>query len=435
MQRLLAVLAAVAASPVSFSMHGADWLDGTCVSRTAQSPVDFEALQLPPSMELTYDYQPMQGNLSLAAQGHAVELGADAMGAGGVSIDGETFSLLYVDLHSPAEHTVRGVRAPLEIQLYHKAGGNPRLVVLSVLVHSANPPDPAGPIAPYPGEPASADQDFNPDLQPLLTAELPHQPGSKVVRDAGGFDLAGLFKDTLTGPASFWMYDGSMTAPPCAETVRWFVRREQLLASDAQIRVFDSAMRNMTGGLGNYRIVMPWNDRKPTVWRSKKGPLKRRTPDEHGRLRSGPFPRTDGELQAVTQAELADKMATQSVAYVKDLEGRITEAASSHLEHLQGQRKAAEEAGMRRAAAQVPPAPPVVPPVVAKHFMPLVRNLADQAAQKVIDGVRAAARDAASSATRQVRSEAGKQQYEVKQTQAIAMTPEQLAKAAAAAAR
>merc|ERR1719327_2452616 len=213
-------------------------------------------------------------------------------------------------------------------------------------------------------------------------------------------------KPTAAGNATFWMYDGSMTAPPCAETVRWFVRREQLLASDAQIRVFDAAMRNMTSLLGNYRTTMPWNDRKPIVWRSKQGPVGPVPPSAdkpHGRLRSGPFPRTDNELQAVKQAELADELGGQAVAYVKDLETRVGQAAEE------------------------------MPPVVQQHFMPLVRDLAEQAAQKVIAGVRKVARDAASSVTKPVRVEAARQQYAVKQTKAVSKTPIQLAKEAAGA--
>jgi len=432
---------AAASGPVSFSMHGADWLTGSCISRTAQSPVDFEALKLPPTHELTYDYPALQGNLTISAKGHAVELSTGTSMGGGVMLDGEFYSLLYVDLHSPAEHTVRGVRAPLEIQLYHKAAGNPRLAVLSVLVTAAAPPDPTGPVTPYGGEPSVADQDFNADLQPLLLRELPHAVDTQEVIDVDGFSLANLMKPTAAGNATFWMYDGSMTAPPCAETVRWFVRREQLLASDAQIRVFDAAMRNMTSLLGNYRTTMPWNDRKPIVWRSKQGPVGPVPPSAdkpHGRLRSGPFPRTDNELQAVKQAELADALGGQAVEYVKDLETRIGTAADQHLENLQGQRKVAEEEGMRRAGlrrAAAAKAKEEMPPVVQKHFMPLVRDLAEQAAQKVIAGVRKVAHDAASSVTKPVRVEAARQQYAVKLTKAVSKTPEQLAKEAAAAAR
>merc|ERR1719421_1565002 len=174
---------------------------------------------------------------------------------------------------------------------------------------------------------------------------------------------------------------------------------------------------------------MPWNDRKPIVWRSKQGPVGPVPPSAdkpHGRLRSGPFPRTDNELQAVKQAELADALGGQAVEYVK------------HLENLQGQRKVAEEEGMRRAGlrrAAAAKAKEEMPPVVQKHFMPLVRDLAEQAAQKVIAGVRKVAHDAASSVTKPVRVEAARQQYAVKLTKAVSKTPEQLAKEAAAAAR
>lgn len=56
-----------------FEGDDADLTESTLrqVSRTAQSPVDFEALKLPPTKELVYDYRPLTGNLSLSARGCA----------------------------------------------------------------------------------------------------------------------------------------------------------------------------------------------------------------------------------------------------------------------------------------------------------------------------------------------------------------------------
>ena len=42
---------------------------------------------------------------------------------------------------------------------------------------------------------------------------------------------------------------------------------------------------------------------------------------------SGPYARTDGELQAVKQAELASDLAAQAVEYTEDVQKRVTAAA------------------------------------------------------------------------------------------------------------
>ena len=55
-----------------------------------------------------------------------------------------------------------------------------------------------------------------------------------------------------------------------------------------------------------------------------------------------------------------------------------------------------------------------MPPPVAKHFMPMVKGLAAEVAQKVVDGVEATATKAAMDATFAVRVEAARQQYAAK---------------------
>lgn len=411
MKWALAALAACSPADISFALHGSDWSDGVCQSRAAQSPVDFEALKLPPMKELVYDYPPITSNFSIINAGHAIEVKGDALGTGGVLIDNVRYNLVAVDFHAAAEHTVRGKRSPLEVQLYHKAGGVDRMVVLSFLVDCKTPPSGAEP-ANFTAAPPATDVDFNPALQPVLTAALPEKGQS--AESSETLEMLKFFLATPDGPPTFWQYDGSQTAPPCSESVRWFVRREPLLASDAQISMLDGALRKMSAGSGNYRVPMPWNERKPTIYKSMQGSLEPQKEPDSTRLRSGPYARTDGELQAVKQAELAADLARTAVDYADDFERRVNTAADAHLESLQAQRKRAEEAGMKQAdllrEAQAKLREPVPAPV-AKHFMPLVRGLAEEAAAKVVEGVHKVASQAAEAATKSVRVEAARQQY------------------------
>jgi len=407
-------------APYSFAAHGAEWLEGMCTSRTAQSPVNFEALNIAPTKEITYNY-PIVNTLHFAGQSHAITANAGSMVDAGVVVDGMKFALFYMDFHSPAEHTVRGERAPLEIQLYHKAPGTDYSVALSFLIKCATPPTEPNSASPPPPpftEPPAVDLDFNMNLQSLVKQPLPRlgEEVDSYLNETGGWNMSALMADTLDGPATFWQYDGSMTSPPCSEAVRWYVRREPLLMSDAQIRVFDTALRNISEGRGNYRTVMPWNDRKPVVWRSKQGPLV--ASEDKTRLRSGPYARTDGELKAIRQAVSAKEMAMKSSEYVDDVEKRIQEAGEAHLENLQRSRKAEEEeanrlANVKRADELASHA--TVPPPVAKHFMPMLHKLIDDAAAKVVQSVKDVAQKAAASVTKRATSEAGRQGFQAQQ--------------------
>ena len=66
-----------------------------------------------------------------------------------------------------------------------------------------------------------------------------------------GWDINALVDGTYVS------YDGSLTAPPCSENVVWFVRQKPLLASNAQVKAFFSAIFEMTHDLGNARAVLP----------------------------------------------------------------------------------------------------------------------------------------------------------------------------------
>jgi carbonic anhydrase len=42
----------------------------------------------------------------------------------------------------------------------------------------------------------------------------------------------------LPADRGYWTYEGSLTAPPCTEGVRWFVMEQQMELSRSQLRAF-----------------------------------------------------------------------------------------------------------------------------------------------------------------------------------------------------
>lgn len=72
---------------------------------------------------------------------------------------------------------------------------------------------------------------------------------------AGDVDLSAVFADALAG--DFYRYDGSLTTPPCSETVNWFVMATPMTASAAQIAKFKAAFPDPM----NNRPVQALNDR------------------------------------------------------------------------------------------------------------------------------------------------------------------------------
>ncbi len=139
--------------------------------------------------------------------GHTVQY--DAPAGSRFSVGGKTYQLAQFHIHHPSEHLLNGRRFPLEIHFVHKLGDG-SFGVVGVLVASG-----AG----------------NPTLQKLIAA-IPAERGA-----------------TSTGPVidprallpvarGFDRYEGSLTTPPCAESVDWVVMRTPITASAAQIEKF-----------------------------------------------------------------------------------------------------------------------------------------------------------------------------------------------------
>lgn len=144
--------------------------------------------------------------------------------------------------------------------------------------------------------------------------------------------LSPLDLNNLLRQGTFFEYAGSTTAPPCAECVTWFVRREPIIASDMQVRFMRDGIFRMTADFGNFRSAMPLNGRQVAV---RQGVMEEPPPRPvENSIPLGPNPRTDREFRAMKWATDALKVAKSATDYVKDLDARLRGAAQAHANAL-----------------------------------------------------------------------------------------------------
>jgi len=177
-----------------------------CETGTQQSPIDLagavEAEGVMPAIAW--------GALSGAAVSNdGLGLKVDAPGAGALILNGARYDLLQFHFHHLSEHTVDGEAYPLEVHFVH-AAENGDLAVVGVFYEIG---------------------EENAELAEIWDA-IP-AAGESAELDAE-LDLAAFLPDDQEG----WRYAGSLTTPPCSETVAWTVMEEPLEASEAQIEAF-----------------------------------------------------------------------------------------------------------------------------------------------------------------------------------------------------
>ena len=191
-----------------------------CARGSEQSPIDLAGAQsrTQPPIELDYGAR----SAEIVNTGHTIQVNVAA--GSGTIIDDIRYELLQFHFHRGSEHTVAGVRFPLELHLVHRSEDG-ALAVIGVLYRAREA------------------------LAPIWDL-LPSEPGTAVpLPDT--VEVAALLPDRHTT----WRYAGSLTTPPCIEGVSWAVMAEPMTLSEAQIEAF-SAIYD-----GNYRPVQPLNDR------------------------------------------------------------------------------------------------------------------------------------------------------------------------------
>ncbi|MBK1643625.1 carbonate dehydratase [Thiocapsa imhoffii] len=200
-------------------------LYATCAQGTYQSPIAIEETQRASYTPLQFRYRSQL--LEAENTGHTVRLISPPGSA--LVVRGQAFDLTHFTFHVPALHPVSGVAAEGEIHLVHRdAQGNQTIVAVPLRVGERE----------------------NRILERILD-HFPMTPGSRVRHRQVGINPLFL----LPQDRSYYRYTGSLVTPPCTEPVLWFVFREPLEVSAAQIQRIAQA----TGE--NARPVQPLNGR------------------------------------------------------------------------------------------------------------------------------------------------------------------------------
>jgi len=187
---------------------------GTCDSGVNQSPINITETIDASLPVLAINYQ--ASRVSVVNNGHTVQ--ANIKGENTFTNDAGIFDLKQFHFHAPSENTIDGKSFPLEVHFVH-ADDNGRLSVIGVMFE-------------YGAENSTLAKLWQ--KMPSKTGAI--QPLHELVNSS----------DLLPASADYYRFNGSLTTPPCSEGVRWFVMKDAITASKAQIEKFAKTMGGAT---------------------------------------------------------------------------------------------------------------------------------------------------------------------------------------------
>lgn len=199
-----------------------------CGEGVEQSPVDVTGYVKGDGPTVSFLYR--TDALRVANTGSFVRV--EYRGESRLQVDDDEYRLDHLHLHYPGEHRIDGEPFAMEMHLVHmRASGE--VAVVGVLYRMG--------VA-------------NPAVQAIIGAA----PRPNEARDASPALSAAAF---LPRTLDYYAYMGSLTTPPCSESVRWLVMSETGEVSRAQVE----RMASLTGGGANNRPLQPLGNRSITA--------------------------------------------------------------------------------------------------------------------------------------------------------------------------
>lgn len=144
-------------------------------------------------------------------------------------VKNEKYDLIQIHFHEPSEHTINGVRYPIETHLVHINQKDKSIVVFAIL-----------------GIEGESNEVFE-----FLEEYLPLAIGETKEIDSY-FD----FNLIVPNTRDYYNYMGSLTTPPCTEGVGWYVFTSPITLSLEQVKKLQQVMP-----FNNYRNEQPLNNR------------------------------------------------------------------------------------------------------------------------------------------------------------------------------
>lgn len=158
--------------------------------------------------------------------GHSIKFAFES--GDSIRYKNDIYYLKQIHFHEPAEHKINGLIYPIEIHLVHQSKSG-RYTVLGIL----------------------GEEGVESDLFEFFQSFLPLENGEtkEINRE---IDLSYLQLDKK----SYYTYKGSLTTPPCSESVHWVVFKEPIILSVEEVLTLKSNMP-----INNYRHEQPLNGR------------------------------------------------------------------------------------------------------------------------------------------------------------------------------
>ena len=195
----------------------------TCAQGKQQSPIDISVHQEVIAEPIVFSY----GNNAKAVRNEGYFVYADYAPGNRLSVGQRTLDLQSAHLHSPSEHRIDGASFEAEMHLIHADDGD-RLVVVALLFELGAP-------------------------SPIVQAVLDAAPAAgNTIRDVTTLNASGYVPER----PGYFRYSGSLTTPPCHESIDWYVIREPKTVSQEQVE----RLLALSGGPNN-RPVQPVGNR------------------------------------------------------------------------------------------------------------------------------------------------------------------------------
>lgn len=178
-----------------------------CEKGDAQSPIDICDATDVALAEVAFSYRPTPAHI--VNNGRSIQI--DVAAGNYISYDGVAYQLAQFHFHHPSEHTINGQAAEMEVHFVHQNPQSGEIAVVGILMQ-INEGDNAAYARIFENMPAKENQR----------------------QSLGMVDLAALVPTAHT----YYAYGGSLTTPPCSESVHWIVLDTAVDLSAAQVAAF-----------------------------------------------------------------------------------------------------------------------------------------------------------------------------------------------------
>lgn len=221
-------VAPVSARPVHWGYSGdegpSNWASlsavyALCGEGKGQSPINIEKSNVKGDANWSFDYKTTSLKIAhnehmddILDNGHTIQVTVDEGST--FTFAGKTYSLKQFHFHTPSEHQIDGKNLPMEMHMVHQSDDQ-SLAVVSILFEE-------GKVA-------------NENIAQIV-ANLPSAKGESNHVESMSLNLqAHLPKDNQA-----YHYLGSLTTPPCSESVQWLVLRNTAKVTTDQVAAIAS---------------------------------------------------------------------------------------------------------------------------------------------------------------------------------------------------